>query len=177
MTTYIYGFCAPGSDKVMYVGKSIDPENRYDDHLKSAERGESSPKYDWIRELSKEDKQPDMIILDEDDGDGHELEIKWIVKLSALNKALLNVIGNPLRRGHKRSATKSRSGGRVFTMRMTEREYSILEYLSGESGMSKGKTITTLLSSEFMIAPNGYLSSLSDGIIDKKLENLTEEPV
>ena len=148
-TTYIYGLCPPGSNEVMYVGKSVEPETRYDDHLKSAERGESSPKYDWIRELSKDDDKPEMVILDEDEGDGQELEIKWIVKQSALNKSLLNVIGNPLRDGHKKSVAKPHRGCTVFAIRMSPNDMRLLDLVTKSMGIpSKGSVLKMLLHSK-----------------------------
>lgn len=51
MTTYIYALVDPRDDRVRYVGKSIDPENRLLRHMRSAEKNRNPYFKGWIRQL------------------------------------------------------------------------------------------------------------------------------
>lgn len=175
MTTYIYGLCNPNSNVVMYVGKSVNPTIRYNQHMSAAASGYASPCYEWVRTLTKVGVKPRMTILDQDDGDGTELEIEWIVKMVKQNPDLLNVNDNPLR-GHTSSGESKSSGmkTKTFTMRVSEKTLNILSHLSETHGISRAKVMTFLLESELVKSPDGYLSALADNIVDRKLNELEE---
>lgn len=74
--TYIYGLLCPIETKIRYVGQSVQPVERYRQHLASPrgvmkghsdwrEKGYlSNPKEAWLGELLDRDLEPELVILE-----------------------------------------------------------------------------------------------------------------
>jgi len=65
---------------------------------------------------------------------------------------------------------------KTFTMRASEKTLNILSHLSETHGISRAKVMTFLLEGELVKSPDGYLSALADNIVDRKLNELEENP-
>jgi hypothetical protein len=95
-TCCIYALLDPRSDEIRYVGKAKDPAHRLDVHLYSAKTGKSqdnrSHKYNWIRELLREDLAPELVVLESglDDSIASERERHWIADLRQAGHRLTN---------------------------------------------------------------------------------------
>jgi hypothetical protein len=63
-TTFIYALKDPDSGEVRYVGKSDCPEERLTSHLWHCHRTPTK-KNNWLRKLLRENKRPNLDILDE----------------------------------------------------------------------------------------------------------------
>jgi len=61
--TNIYGLIDPRTKQVRYIGKSNNPQRRYNEHLINAKDGKRNYIYSWIRLLFKKGKRPILIIL------------------------------------------------------------------------------------------------------------------
>ena len=72
MTVYIYGLKCPLSDEIRYIGKAVNVERRYREHVYSFRR-ENSYKANWIADLHKVGLRPSLVVLHElDDGEDWE---------------------------------------------------------------------------------------------------------
>lgn len=80
--TYIYGLMHPLSKyaiDVRYIGKTLNPKNRLDNHLRDAKKGINRPVCNWIRRLSAKGLKPKMVIYEEVPTERwKELEIMYI---------------------------------------------------------------------------------------------------
>lgn len=89
MAIFIYGLVDPRDDTVRYVGKTIDLENRFLQHLR--EHG-STRKCKWINKLLKLGLKPDLIILEKIENNFEnkwdKFESKWIGYYKKLNGEL-----------------------------------------------------------------------------------------
>lgn len=61
---YIYALADPKTDEIRYVGKSIDPSKRLEDHIKTS-YNDHRRKSNWIQSLMRNDLRPKLIILEE----------------------------------------------------------------------------------------------------------------
>jgi hypothetical protein len=61
MKTYIYTLDCPETKQIKYVGKTINPEQRIAQHLRSKE---NTKKYAWIKSLKNNGLKPDITIVD-----------------------------------------------------------------------------------------------------------------
>lgn len=87
----IYALLDPRDGVVRYIGQSVDPDSRYDQHLDLKTESNVS-KRAWIAELSKAGFVPQMIVLQTvvvDDADS--VETLWIKLGQSLGWPLLNV--------------------------------------------------------------------------------------
>ena len=78
---YIYGLYTSIDDRVRYVGKSVNPENRLKDHIKEAKEGKHShyPKNRWILKNIKKGVEIKYKIIDTCDIEKwKEKEKEWI---------------------------------------------------------------------------------------------------
>jgi hypothetical protein len=61
----IYALADPRTDRIMYVGQSIDIEKRFRTHLDTDRYEPNVPKRRWLRELAKLDLKPRLVVLEE----------------------------------------------------------------------------------------------------------------
>jgi hypothetical protein len=89
-------FVDPRNNKIRYVGKAQDPAHRLNVHLYAAKTGKSqdnrSHKYNWIRELLREDLAPELVVLESglNDSIASERERYWIADLRQAGHRLTN---------------------------------------------------------------------------------------
>jgi len=63
-TVYIYALCEPDTAEIKYIGKSINPKERYFNHISKNTGGNKNTLLcDWILNLRIINKLPSMIIL------------------------------------------------------------------------------------------------------------------
>lgn len=96
----IYALLEPDTDRVMYVGQSIDVMFRYRQHCDSLSADPNFGKIEWVGELRHEGRKPKLVVLEEvkteEALDGAER--RWIHHFKALGQAELNISsggGNP----------------------------------------------------------------------------------
>lgn len=76
MATYIYGLKDPRDGLIHYVGKSVHPRNRLQQHLHDTS---STPKALWIRTLCIAGYRPELVILDKvRNSEWQNAEKRWI---------------------------------------------------------------------------------------------------
>ena len=90
--TYIYTLSDPISDTVKYVGKTINPKERYRTYIKQAKNGKrSNLVINWVKSLLKNDLTPKMDIIDEVIGPWEWLEKYWISQFKTWGFKLKNM--------------------------------------------------------------------------------------
>lgn len=90
-TVYIYGL-TDASGNVRYVGQSVLPWVRYDQHIADES---DTPKARWIRQMLAKGNKPGLIILDKTDkANARYVEMWWIVLGRQKGWALTNAV-NP----------------------------------------------------------------------------------
>lgn len=65
-TTFIYALIDPRYETVRYIGKSNNPESRYQNHYNKS-RDKNTHKRNWINNIRKDNLRPEILILDEVD--------------------------------------------------------------------------------------------------------------
>lgn len=82
MIYYIYGLTCPVEKTIKYVGQSKNPETRYKQHLRDAEKKSNTEKQKWIRGLNDKKIKPGIIILEktEDEVQARILEEKYVIE-------------------------------------------------------------------------------------------------
>lgn len=88
----IYGLVCPRSGEIRYIGKT---KNGLERRLKGHLSGARTLRYDhhaarWIRTLLREGLAPEIVLLEESDGDWVQAEIWWIAKGRELGWPLTN---------------------------------------------------------------------------------------
>jgi hypothetical protein len=95
-TCCIYALADPRNDEIRYVGKAQEPAHRLYVHLYSAKtrksRDNRSHKYNWIRELMRENLVPVLVVLESGlaDSIASERERHWIADLRQEGHRLTN---------------------------------------------------------------------------------------
>lgn len=90
---FVYGLVDPRTDKVMYVGCSTNPLERYRQHLVDKLH---PGKLAWINELLEEGMHPSLTVFDVASGkDANALERALIDRLGAEGHGLLNILRQP----------------------------------------------------------------------------------
>tara|TARA_R110002020_G_C15930239_1_gene743730 strand:+ start:91 stop:627 length:537 start_codon:yes stop_codon:yes gene_type:complete len=108
MKTNIYALVDPRNDKIRYVGKANDVNQRLKNHLNPA-RYRPTYKFNWIRKLRRLDLKPYLIILDEVEVEEWQFWEKWwIVMCKAWGFDLVNYTegGDGLTHGNQTSFKK-----------------------------------------------------------------------
>jgi hypothetical protein len=88
----IYALVDPRTDRIMYVGQSIDIDKRYRSHLDTDRYEPNVPKRRWIKELTKAGMKPQLIVLEECGfAELDEAERRILSSLKAEGSAELNL--------------------------------------------------------------------------------------
>lgn len=90
---YIYTLSDPITNKVMYIGKTNNIDDRFKRHISDYYLNESnSNKNKWIKKLKSENKLPIMEILDQGESEIiYDLEIYWISQFKQWGFKLTNM--------------------------------------------------------------------------------------
>ena len=89
---YIYTLSDPITNVVKYVGKSINPKDRFRCHIKDAKlKRRNNLSCNWIKSLLKKGLEPNMDIIDEIEGEWEWLEIYWISQFKTWGFKLKNL--------------------------------------------------------------------------------------
>jgi len=95
---FIYALCDPDSNKIRYIGSTVNPVSRYRNHISPL--GGSSPKSRWIQKLAAGHKIPRLLLIEEVDNDDlFRAERGWIFEAELAGLDLLNVKDLTLGRG------------------------------------------------------------------------------
>jgi hypothetical protein len=90
MKTYIYTLSCPDGN-IRYVGKSIDPKRRLNEHIKNYNKS-ISYKNNWIKSLIEKGEYPIISIIDEVEyEDSSFFEIFWICQIKSWGFNLTNL--------------------------------------------------------------------------------------
>jgi len=90
-TGIIYGLYHPITGEIRYIGKTIRPDKRLNEHIQKANKGPKYPVYNWIRKLFKEGLKPELEIIETSNEDQlAELEVFYITKAKEFGWRLLN---------------------------------------------------------------------------------------
>jgi hypothetical protein len=90
---YIYVLVDPRTSRVHYVGCSVTPELRYQEHLREGTQlyGSNFGKLAWIYGLVREGFEPQLVIIEVTDyGHAEDIERIWIELLGDLGAPLTN---------------------------------------------------------------------------------------
>lgn len=81
MKSYLYTLNCPFFGDIKYVGVSINPKKRFNNHLSKARKSTSTRKRAWIKGLLNRGLKPILNIISEHDRDIiHEVEKSFISK-------------------------------------------------------------------------------------------------
>jgi hypothetical protein len=87
---YIYALIDPCTDDIRYIGKSIDPEQRYSQHLNN--KDSNKLKIAWINRLGNNGLQPKMKILEiANEKNWQDRECWWIERGREFGWKLFNI--------------------------------------------------------------------------------------
>ena len=87
---YVYVLKDPDTSEVMYVGQSINPEQRYKSH-KGTLCSDTTRKAAWVRSLRVQNKEPAFEVIDKTTDDKiDDLEMAWIWYYALQNERLVN---------------------------------------------------------------------------------------
>jgi hypothetical protein len=76
---YIYSLADPNTNMVRYIGKSINPKRRYNEHINNCYKSSNNHKDNWIKLLLSDNQKPIMNIIEETTIDiWGEREKHWI---------------------------------------------------------------------------------------------------
>lgn len=157
-TVYIYGLVDPVSNKIRYVGKSIDPESRLKQHIKDQSHVYRTC---WIHSLLERGLKPTYIIL-EMVKPGNDWEVReryWIVKGYEEGWRLTNLTsgGDGLRDPSPETRAKMSKSQR-------ERPPPNKETLAKRSAALKGRTRT-----------EGWKKKISDSLVGHPVSEYTRQ--
>lgn len=144
MQVYIYSLSDPQTGEIRYIGKSINPKKRIDNHLHIKKKSHCSC---WIQSLRNKKLKPLFDIIDTvSKEDWIFWEQWWICQAKAWGFRLTNhSIGGEGHSGAKQSkeSNKKRSlalKGRELGPYSDERKLAISNSLKGRVAWNKGKT-------------------------------------
>jgi len=125
--THVYVLKDPITGEIKYVGKTINPEKRIKEHIGEAVK--SAQKISWILSLLNQGVEPIIEIIASEDGDGSQLEKKYIREYISQGMQLLNIQNNEKnqgsrigrkRRPHTRPNRKKGPGSEYAVSKATE---------------------------------------------------------
>jgi len=91
MINYIYILIDPVTDAVRYVGKSVNPDQRYRKHISEAKKLKANNhKINWVKSLLSQNLKPKMVVIDSTDSDWIWLEEYWISQFITWGFKLVN---------------------------------------------------------------------------------------
>lgn len=89
--SFIYALCCPLTKKVEYIGKSINPKERYGGHLLPSSLIKKNHKNNWVKKLIKNNQKPLLLIIGEFlTSEINKKEKFYIKKYRKLNPRLKN---------------------------------------------------------------------------------------
>ena len=93
MKTYIYTLTDPNTNKVRYIGKTINIKRRYYCHINKKSNLRLGNFYlkNWLLSLLNKGQKPILEVIDECDSDWEELEQYWIAQFKAWGFKLANL--------------------------------------------------------------------------------------
>lgn len=87
---YIYTLTDPTTNKVRYVGKSVNPQRRYNEHINGCYKSNNNHKDNWIKKLLSNDQPPILNIIEESTMDKwSDREKHWITIYNNLTNSTL----------------------------------------------------------------------------------------
>lgn len=101
-SNYIYILIDPFTDEIRYVGKSVNPDRRYYDHVQSARRPKTEL-YRWIDNILCRGKYPKLQVIEQVD-DWAKAERYWIELFRVSGNNLFNILPggpSPFNKGKK----------------------------------------------------------------------------
>lgn len=107
-TIFIYALKDPRDGLIKYVGQTKDLKERLKKH--NCDFRNNTPKTAWLKKLKAERLKPELIVLQEVDGDNwKDAEIYWIAKLKANGMKLKNItVGGEGRKGPVSNETRKK---------------------------------------------------------------------
>jgi len=134
-TVYIYSLNDPTTKEVRYVGKTVNPFNRFWGHIgeaKNKKKGKNEKKAEWIRNLLDLGIRPELNILEEVLSDEwEEKEIYWINKFIQSKNNLLNITKGGktgiISENCKKALEKCKSRGNKKGFRHTEKSKQLIK--------------------------------------------------
>lgn len=82
---YIYALVDPRDKRIKYVGKTNNPDRRYDEHV---ETEETTQKAIWIQELRSAGVKPTMILLNECNEPQSDYQENWWITVGQTGMAI-----------------------------------------------------------------------------------------
>lgn len=125
MKTYIYGLIDPRTNKIRYIGQTIQPPKyRLNNHLSEVKNPKyNTRKINWLKSLLNNGLKPELVILDTTTKDkADDLEKQWISKfdnLTNLTEGGNGVCAN-IRQYHRRTIDKKVYSYNEFTKEIIE---------------------------------------------------------
>jgi hypothetical protein len=116
MKTYIYTLDCPNSGTPKYVGKTINPKQRLEQHIRS---NENTKKYAWIKSLKNDGLKPKMTIVDSYENDCDFWEDWYIEYYKFLGFNLKNHKGGGIG-GRLSSETKAKISAKLKGKKKSE---------------------------------------------------------
>ncbi len=143
MQVYIYSLTDPRNNQIRYIGKSINPKKRIDNHLHVKRKSHCSC---WIQSLKSIGLKPIFEIIDiVEESNWKFWEQYWIAQIKAWNFSLTNhSIGGEGQLGNKQTKESNEKRSKALKgikrgSYSDERKKSISEGMKGRTAWNKGK--------------------------------------
>lgn len=94
----IYGLVCPRTHEVRYVGRAIDPTERFQRHLREDTKASAVPSKRWVKECMMRRERPGLVILERTTfANVDRMERKWVRyfqdRFPLLKNVLLRSVG------------------------------------------------------------------------------------
>ena len=145
-SVFIYGLTDPRTGHVAYVGKAVDPQKRYLQHILGREDQKTTPKSAWIKHLLAMGEKPGLTIIEECTQDNwKDRERHHIAEHRAKNASLKNLAdgGNApsMTLEQRREAAKKLNGGLDKPINRLVRYLSIIRGQREKKGDIEGAEV------------------------------------